>query len=188
MTGSGITESARHQPDTNQSELRKGRSALPPADYIGETRRLYDSLGYDGYRWADKTDEPAAFVPLSKPLSECRILLVASGGVYRHGQIAFHTKDDTSIRVIPTDTPTSELRTAHFAYDQADARVDPNCVFPLDVLRDMVMDGEVGELCEEALTFMGGIYSTRKLEAETVPRILERCRAQEPDLVLLVPV
>ena len=64
----------------------------------------------------------------------------------------------------------------------------PNCVFPLDVLRELVADGELGGLCDEALTFMGGIYSTRRLEEETVPRILERCQAQEPDLVLLVPV
>ncbi len=174
--------------DVSVNELREGRSPLPPADYIAETRRLYDALGYDGYRWADHTDEPAAFQPLAKPLSACRVLLVASGGIYRHGQIAFHTKDDTSIRVIPTETPSDELRTAHFAYDQADARSDPNCVFPLDVLHDLVADGELGGLCDEALTFMGGIYSTRRLEEDTIPRILERCRAQAPDLVLLVPV
>jgi D-proline reductase (dithiol) PrdB len=113
---------------------------------------------------------------------------VASGGIYRQGQIAFHTKDDTSIRIIASTTPSDELRTAHFAYDQADARVDPNCVFPLDVLRDMVADGELGGLCDEAITFMGGIYSSRRLEEETIPRILERCGEQEPDLVLLVPV
>ncbi|MDA3041432.1 MAG: glycine/sarcosine/betaine reductase selenoprotein B family protein [Actinomycetota bacterium] len=175
----------KHTPTT---ELREGRSPLPPADYIAETRRLYDSFGYGAYRWADRTDTPAEFQPLTKPLSECRVLLVGSGGVYRHGQIAFHTMDDTSIRVIPADTPSADLRTAHFAYDQADARSDPNCVLPLDILRDMVADGEVGGLCEEALTFMGGIYSARRLEEETVPRILERCKAQEPDLVLLVPV
>ncbi len=174
--------------DVLATELRDGCSPLPPADYIAETRRLYDALGYDGYRWADRTDEPAAFQPLAKPLSECRVLLVASGGIYRRGQIAFHTKDDTSIRVIPTDTASDELRTAHFAYDQADARSDPNCVFPLDVLRDLVADGELGGLCDEALTFMGGIYSTRRLEEDTIPRILDRCRAQAPDLVLLVPV
>lgn len=170
------------------SELREGRSSLPPADYIGETRRLYDSLGYDGYRWADRTDEPPPFQPFGKPLAESRILLIASGGVYRHGQVAFHTKDDTSIRLIAADTPTGDLRTAHFAYDQTDARVDPNCVFPLEVLRDLVDAGELGAVCAEAITFMGGIYSTRRVEEETVPRIIERCRALEPDLVLLIPV
>lgn len=169
------------------SELLPGRSDLPPADYIGETKSLYDSLGYDSYRWAERTEAPA-LTPLPKPLGECRVTLIGSGGLYRRGQIAFHTKDDTSIRVIDTDTPTAELRTAHFAYDQTDARTDPNCVFPLDRLRDLVADGTIGGLTPESYAFMGGIYSTRRLEEETVPLLLERCRAQEPDLVLLVPV
>lgn len=168
-------------------EIVPGRSEHEPADYIGETKRLYDSLGYDSYRWAARP-EPPPWTPLAKPLSECRITLVGSGGIYRRGQLAFHTKDDTSIRVIASDSPTGELRTAHFAYDQTDARADPNCVFPLDRLRELAADGVIGGLTNEAYGFMGGIYSTRRLEAETAPLLVERGTAQEPDLVLLVPV
>lgn len=169
------------------NDVMSGRSELPPADYIGETRRLYDSLGYDSYRWAARP-ETAPFAPLAKPLSECRVTLIGSGGIYRRGQIAFHTQDDTSIRVIETTTETADLRTAHFAYDQADARNDPNCVFPLDRLRELTDEGVIGGLTEESYGFMGGIYSTRRVESETVPMLLERCEAQEPDLILLVPV
>ncbi len=171
------TETLRHQPSTQAA-----------ADYIGETKRLYDSLGYPSYRWADRTDESAAWSPITKPLSECRVMLVGSGGLYRRGQIAFTTKDDTSIRLIPRDTPTTELRTAHFAYDQTDARRDPNVIFPLDRLRELVDEGVIGSLSENAVAFMGGIYSTRRMEAETAELILQQCTAQEPDLVLLVPV
>jgi D-proline reductase (dithiol) PrdB len=173
--------------DGNGPDVRPGRSELPPADYIGETRRLYDSLGYEAYRWADRPDAPP-WAPLAKPLSACRVLLIGSGGIYRRGQIAFHTRDDTSIRVIPSDVDTAELRTAHFAYDQTDARNDPNCVFPLDRLRELVDEGFIGGLCDEAYGFMGGIYSIRRMETETAVLLEERCRAQEPDLVLLVPV
>lgn len=169
------------------SEVVDGRSALPPADYIGETRRLYDRLGYDAYRWVERTDPPP-WSPVSRPLSECRVMLIGSGGVYRHGQVAFHTRDDTSIRLIPSDTPAGELRTAHFAYDQTDARADPNCVFPLDPLRAFAAEGVIGGLTEHALAFMGGIYSTRRVEAETASHILERCRVERPDIVLFVPV
>ncbi len=167
--------------------LHPGASPLPPADYIAETRNLYDSLGYDAYRWAERPEGPP-WAPLAKPLAECRITLVGSGGLYRRGQVAFHTRDDTSIRVIGSDTPTDELRTAHFAYDQTDARSDPNCVFPLDRLRELATAGVIGGLTDEAYAFMGGIYSIRRLEAETAPLLVDRCRAQEPDLVLLVPV
>jgi D-proline reductase (dithiol) PrdB len=168
-------------------ELVPGRSPLPPADYIGETRRLYDSLGYDPYRWAERPDAPA-WAPIAKPLSACRVTLVGSGGIYRHGQLAFHTRDDTSIRLIGSDTPVDELRTAHFAYDQTDARLDPNCVFPLDPLRALADDGVIGGLTPNGIAFMGGIYSTRRMESETARSVVEQCRDEAPDVVLLVPV
>ncbi len=160
---------------------------LAPADYLEATRSLYDRLGYTPYRWAERT-EPVPLVAPARPLSESRVLLIGSGGIYRHGQVAFATKDDTSIRTIDSTTPTTELRTAHFAYDQTDARDDPNCVFPLDRLRELADDGVIGELTEQAASFMGGIYSVRRFEAETVPRLVALCEEQEPDVVLLVPV
>ncbi len=164
--------------------------ALPapaPADYLEATRSLYDRLGYTPYRWAERND-PAPLVKPPASLADSRVLLVGSGGIYRHGQVAFTTKDDTSIRLIDADTPSTELRTAHFAYDQTDARDDPNCVFPLDRLRELAADRAIGGLTPQAASFMGGIYSVRRFEAETVPLLVEACRAQEPDLVLLVPV
>lgn len=164
-----------------------GRSTLDPADYIAETKALYDSLGYDSYRWAERSDT-VPLAPLPASLAQAKVMMVASGGVYRTGQIAFHTKDDTSIRLINSDCPSEELRTAHFAYDQTDARADINCVFPLERLRELVADGLIGALTDVHCTFMGGIYSTRRLLAETVPRLIEQCQAAKPDVVLLVPV
>ncbi len=172
-------------------ELRSGTSELPPADYIDETRKLYASLGYDDYRWTENTDLPA-WTPIERPLRSARIGLIGSGGVYRRGQIAFHTKDDTSIRIIDVDTPTDELRVAHFAYDQTDARSDPNCVFPLERLRELVEQGVVGGVSPLHFGFMGGVYSTRRLLAETAELLTEQIRrlheAGELDVVLLVPV
>ena len=77
-------------------------AARPPVDYIQRTREQYDSLGYPPYRWVENT-APAPFVPLAKPISESKLALIASGGIYQSGQIAFHYKDDFSYRVITTD-------------------------------------------------------------------------------------
>lgn len=179
-------------PDTSRHrELRSGASDLPPADYIAATRELYHSLGYEQYRWAERP-ETAPWQAISQPLRSCKIGLIGSGGVYRRGQIAFHSKDDTSVRVIDVDTPSDELRTAHFAYDQTDARSDPNCVFPLERLRELVEEGVVGGISPLHFGFMGGIYSTRRLLEETGPILVEqvtRLREEgELDVVLLVPV
>ena len=93
----------------------------PPVDYIERTREQYGSLGYPPYQWAHNEDEPP-FATVSKPLTESRIGLIASGGVYREGQIAFHYRDDFSFRVISCDTETSALRVTHFVARPASGR------------------------------------------------------------------
>ena len=66
-----------------------------PIDYIARTREQYDALGHAAYRWVENSD-PSPWASLRKPLAESRLALVASGGVYQAGQIAFHHRDDTS--------------------------------------------------------------------------------------------
>lgn len=160
---------------------------LDVVDHIQQTHDSYAQLGYDAYRWAHET-EPAAFVRPSKPLADSKVALIASGGIYQVGQTAFHHKDDTSYRRIPADVATADLRTSHFAYDMTDARIDPNVVFPIDALRAMVDAGTIGSLADHALTFMGGIYSQRRLKEELIPALAAEIDAMDPDVVLLVPV
>ena len=114
--------------------------------------------------------------------------MIASGGIYRCGQRAFHHKDDASYRIIDTSTPPDELRVTHFAYDLKDAREDPNVVFPLEPLRKLVAEGCLGSLTSQAFTFMGGIYSARKVREELAPELVAQVRDQRADLALLVPV
>jgi D-proline reductase (dithiol) PrdB len=160
---------------------------MGPVEYIPRIRQQYSKLGYKPYQWAVNPDPPP-WQPLRKPLARSRLALVASGGIYVAGQVAFHHKDDTSFRAIPSAVRTQDLRITHFAYDKTDARADPNVVFPIDTLRALVADGFLGELCEHAYTFMGGIYSTRRVREELAPQLTQRLLAERADLALLVPV
>ena len=160
---------------------------LPPVDHIRRTREQYAALGYPPYSWVHNPDTPP-FTPLPKPLNECVVGLVSSGGVYRTGQVAFHYKDDISLRVIPRDTPAAELRATHFAYDLTDARRDPNVVLPLRSLLALEANGEIGRLSANAYTFMGGIYSARKVREHIARELHARFVRDEVDVVLLVPV
>jgi D-proline reductase (dithiol) PrdB len=160
---------------------------MGPVEYIPRIRQQYSKLGYKTYQWVSNPDPPA-WQPLRKPLAHSRLALIASGGIYLAGQLAFHHKDDTSFRAIPQTVRTSDLRVTHFAYDKTDARADPNVVFPIDTLRALVDEGFVGELAEHAYTFMGGIYSARRVRQELAPRITERVVLEKADLALLVPV
>ena len=155
--------------------------------YIQTLTNLYSSLGYTPYKWVENQDTPP-FVTLNKPLSEIRVGLIASGGIYVTGQAAFHFKDDTSFRMIPKNVKTGDLRATHFAYDLTDARKDPNVVFPIDTLRGFAEEGFIGGLADHLFTFMGGIYSARKVRDDLAPRLTERLLAEKVDAVLLVPV
>lgn len=159
----------------------------PPVDYIERTREQYAALGYPPYHWVTNADAPP-WAPVRKPLSRSRVGLIASGGIYVSGQVAFHYKDDTSFRIVDMQTPTSDLRATHFAYDLGDARSDPNVVFPIDTLRAFAAEGVIGGIARNAYTFMGGIYSSRKVRELLAPAIAERVLRDEVDVVLLVPV
>lgn len=159
----------------------------PPVDYIARTREQYAALGYPPYQWVENP-EPPPFARLSKPLAESRVGLVASGGIYARGQIAFHYRDDLSVRRISRNTATADLRVTHFAYDLTDARQDPGVVFPLEALRTAAAEGYIAGVADHAYTFMGGIYSSRKVRDRVAPAIADALQEEAVDAVLLVPV
>jgi len=158
-----------------------------PVCYINETLETYSALGYPPYRWVHSEDAPP-WAPLTKPLAESTIGVIASGGIYETGQVAFHFNDDASFRVIDKTVDRADLRTTHFAYDMTDARKNINCVFPIDTLAELEAAGEVGGIANELYTFMGGIYSARKVREQLAPALVERTLAAgDVDLMLLVP-
>ena len=159
----------------------------PPVDHIARTREQYAALGYAPYAWVVNPSAPP-FQPLAKPLAESRLAVISSGGVYASGQVAFHYKDDISLRCIDSATPVDALRATHFAYDLTDARKDPNVVLPLQALRRQVEAKRLGELAKNAYTFMGGIYSVRKVRDIIAPALLRRLREDAVDVALMVPV
>ena len=124
---------------------------MAPIDYIPRTREMY--ADYPAYRWVVNEDVPWA--PLVKPLAGCKLALATSGGVYQVGQAPFHTRDDSSYREIPKDTPMSELRISHFSYRTEDAKRDPNCVFPLERLRELEAEGGHRRACRPNLQLHG---------------------------------
>ena len=156
---------------------------MSPIAYIPRTREMY--ADHSPYRWVVNGDVP--WTPLTKPLNQCQVALISSGGVYHVGQRAFHTKDDTSYREISRNVAVEELRVSHFGYRTEDARKDPNCVFPIEPMRDMEAEGIIGKLADPAYTIMGGIYSARSVRENLVPRLIERFEQRDVDVLYLVP-
>ena len=156
---------------------------MAPVEYIPRTRELY--AAYEPYRWVVNDDVP--WTPLTKPLNQCRVALASSAGVYYKDQRPFHAREDTSLREIPKDVAVEDLRIAHFGYRTEDAKKDPNCVFPIERVRELESEGFIGELADPTYTFMGGIYSARRVCQEVAPRFAKLLADDQVDLLYIVP-
>jgi len=152
-----------------------------PIAYIERTRERYAQ--YPPYKWAISTGAP--WTPLAKPLKECRLALVSSGGFYLKDQPPFR-ENDASIRIIPGDADPGDLRIYHHGYRDADADRDPNCVFPLERLRELEAEGAIGEV-SSAISFVT-LYSARREVEERAPKVVAELAAMAADAALLVPV
>lgn len=154
-----------------------------PIEYIPRTRQLYSA--HAPYRWV-VNEEPPPWTALPKPLARCKVALMSSGGILYRDQPRFH-REDTSYRLVPKSATRDELTVWHFGYPTADAKKDPNCVFPLERLREFEAEGRIGELCDPAITFMGGIYSARKVRDELAPKIVDELLSRRVEAFYLVP-
>ncbi len=156
--------------------------------YMASIKERYLQLGYAPYRWYE-ADEPPPFQPMQKPLSESRLGVISTSGAYTVGQVAYHYKDDTSIRSIAKDSPSDTIHFSHITENYlANPRKDPNCIFPIEALRAAENSRRIGELAPALFSCMGGIYSQRRVREELIPELRAKFQAQAVDTVLLVPM
>ena len=127
------------------------------------------------------------FVRPKKPLSECRLALVTTGGVHLPDQARFDIDDpagDCSYREIPSSA--TELTWTH-AYYRPDEGTDLDAVFPLWTLRALADEGVVSELGPRHFSFMGAIHDPAPLAEETAPEVAGKLAEDGVDVVLLTP-
>lgn len=153
-----------------------------PISYMQRTRERYGE--HRPYRWVVNHDAPWA--PLRKPLRECRVALLSSGGFHLDGQPPFRDNEAT-YRKIPRDANVQDLRIYHHAYRDDDADRDPNCVFPLERFREFASAGVIKELADFAITFIP-LYSSRLEIRDRAPKIAAEVEALGADVAFLVPV
>ena len=123
------------------------------------------------------------------PLANCRIAVVTTAGLHRKGDRPFGpSASATDYRVIPGDTPASELATSHQSvnFDRSGFQEDHNVVFPIDRLRELARERVIGAVADYHYAFMGAA-PIAKLEpkARELAGLLNQDRV---DAVLLTPV
>jgi D-proline reductase (dithiol) PrdB len=127
------------------------------------------------------TPSPRRLLPV--PLSQARVGLVVTAGAHLPGETAFGT--DGEVRFLPAGTETLEL--SHPGYDTRRAMADPDVVVPVPSLRRLVEAGVVGSLAPTVISTMGLVPRGEDVLERSVPAAVDRLRAEEVDLALLVP-
>ena len=123
------------------------------------------------------------YTPFKGEISESRVALVTTAGVYVEGMEPF-TDNDLSFRKIPSDVDSSQLRVVAGHYDPTWAESDINCVFPIDRLRDLLSDGSIGKIADSH-TSMGLTTRLRQLKEEVSWEVAEEVARLRPDAVIL---
>ena len=67
------------------------------------------------------------------------------------------------------------------------SRGDPNCIFPIERMRELEQDGVIGEFADPAYSFTGGIFSARRVREELAPKLVEVLQERMTDVLYLVP-
>ena len=161
------------------------RTAL---SYIDRTREFYSAQGYEKpYRWARHTHAPFARLP--RPLAECRVGVITTASPFRDQKpVDGVLRGSKTVWSAPSDELPERLYTDDLSWDkQATHTDDVPSFLPLPQLAEAAAAGRIGSL---APRFHGvpTDYSQRRTIEQDAPEILARCREDEVDVALLVPL
>lgn len=131
-----------------------------------------------------------AFTPLAKPLAESRMALLTTAGAHLDDQEPFHVETvagDHTFRILPDDLDTARLRFSHTHYDTSSATEDPNCVFPIDRLHELVERGRIGSASPVHVGMMGFNPDPNPIADVLASQVMELLHDAEVDTALIVP-
>ncbi|MCZ6535899.1 MAG: glycine/sarcosine/betaine reductase selenoprotein B family protein [Dehalococcoidia bacterium] len=139
-------------------------------------------------RSASRLEGDYAWTPFTKPLSQATVAVLTTGGFYEPDQEPYDIKNpdgDWTFRPIHKSTPTSSLLVTHPAYDIEGPRQDPNCVFPLDPLKEMEAEGVIGKMADTNYSFMGFIRRPDLLVSDTATQVAQLLKGDGVDAAVL---
>ncbi len=161
---------------------------MDPIAYVTQLNEFYRSQGFPPYQWT--VNDTAPLTPMTKPLRECRIAMLTSGGVSRKVDAPFNpqARNDLRVDAVPRDTAGDFFVIHDDYYNHADADRDINCMFPLERLRELAAERVIGEVAPHHYSgFMGRTYIRSAVVNEAAPVLVRRLRDESVDAFVLVP-
>ena len=122
-----------------------------------------------------------------KPLADSRVAIVTTAGLRpAGGDGADWNPGDQAMPLLPASAEALVL--AHFRpnFDRTGYQADINIALPIERLREMAADGEIGAVADLHYSFMGAT-DPEKMEA-TAHELARHLIADKVDAVLLVPI
>ena len=153
-----------------------------PVQYMERTRTYYAAHGYGKpYRWANFESVP--FEPLIKPLAEATVTLITTAM-----PVLEPSQGTKQVRSGSMLNPPKRLFTDDLAWDKEATHTDDlDSFLPVHHLQDLAGEGRIGKLAGQFHCVPTEYSQRRTLEADA-PEILRRCRADEVDVAILVPL
>jgi len=129
--------------------------------------------------------------PFTRPrvaLAQARVAIVTTAGVHLRGDAPF-AKADPTYRTIPSDARAGDIVQSHtsIGFDRTGFIEDINVSFPIDRLREMQADGELGPFGPRFFSFMGAQRDVNPIRTTTGPEVAALLRDDGVDVVLLTP-
>lgn len=142
-----------------------------------------------------ETPREIPWAPLSKPLPECTVALISTGGIALKTDRPFDQDGerknpwwgDPTYRIIPNTAQTGDVRVYHLHINQGPAERDINCLLPIERLNELVNSGIVGHAAPSHYSFMGYILKPQELLEKSIPAIIDQMRVEEVDVVIMIP-
>jgi hypothetical protein len=131
-------------------------------------------------------DDPQ-LTELSVPLREATVGLLVTSGAYYPDQPRMRHHNDLSYRLLPRERDLTEVLFAHRTPIRAFALADANVAYPRDTMIDLERDGVIGRYADQAISMVGSISMFAELATGTAANIVEECRGQQVDLLVVIP-
>jgi D-proline reductase (dithiol) PrdB len=148
--------------------------------YMKRSRDYYRAHGYErDYEWAHFEDVP--FARLDKPLEDCTIGLVTTAN-------PMDAPTERAVFSRPTVPAPEALYTENRFWDKdATHTEDLDSYCPINRLTELASEGRIGALARR-FYFVPTDYSQRRTREVDAPKILELCREDHADAVVLTPL
>ena len=140
--------------------------------------------------------EPVPWTPLGKLLSEAKLALVTTAGIWVEGSEPSFDYErekrepmwgDPTFRWIPRGTKQEQIGAGHLHLNNRDILQDVNIQLPLAHGEDLEAEGRIGSLAETNYSFMGYQPNTTEWEQKYGPECAGLMKDEAVDAVLLTP-